>query len=495
MLIDSRELDRDSAVATDVCIIGGGAAGITVARTLRSSGFRVALLESGGLSFDERSQALYEGSARGPLFRQQSQYLTRSRVRYFGGSTNHWTGYCRPLDEVDFAQRPWVPHSGWPITRRDLEAYHEPAADLLQIDPFTVVDEGLGENAPSALSPTRSVLTKRFHISSTQFGSRYREELSASEDVAVYLHANATSLEANEAGSRVDRIRVATLSGNRFTVAARHVVLSTGGIENARLLLLSNRVQKNGLGNEHDLVGRFFMDHSGRSSSGQMIVTSPLSEAEADVYFSHTTRLCLSEPLQREHRLLNASVRLYLRERDEVSAPADRVGLALMDLAYLGEPPPSRTGVHAACGVITEQTPHPESRVTLADELDELGSRRATLDWTASLSDADNIRQTLEVLGAELGRAGRGRVRVAPIDPEDPWRGMDYDLHHMGTTRMADDPSHGVVNSDCRLHEVINLHVAGSSVFPTSGFANPTFTIVALALRLSDHLRREVSRG
>ena len=495
MLIDSRGIDQDSAVTADLCIIGGGAAGITVARACRSAGFSVTLLESGGLSYDERSQALYEGSAHGPLFRDRSRYLTRSRVRYFVGSTNHWAGYCRPLDDIDFAQRAWVPHSGWPITRRDLEAYHEPAAELLQIAPFAPVDEGLGEDAPSGLFPSRSVLTKRFHVSPTQFGSRYREDLARAEDVAVYLYANATRLETNEAGSRVEQIRVATLSGNRFTVAARYVVLSTGGIENARLLLLSNGVQKNGLGNEHDLVGRFFMDHSGRSNSGQMIVTRPLSEAEADAYFTNTARLCLSEPMQREHRLLNASVRLYLREVDEVSGPAERVGRALMDLAHLGDPPPSRPVVRAACGVVTEQTPNPNSRVTLAGELDELGSRRATLDWKASLSDAENMRKTLEVLGAELGRAGHGRVRVAPTNPDDPWRGMDYDLHHMGTTRMSASPSLGVVNSDCRVHDLANLYISSSSVFPTSGFANPTFTIVVLALRLAAHLRREVRRG
>ena len=494
MLIDSRDLDRGQVIQSDLCIIGAGAAGIALARALRSTGVSIALLESGGLTYDERTQSLYEGQAVGPLFGEGNEYLRTSRLRYFGGTTNHWTGACRPLDPIDFAAREWVPHSGWPITRAELDRYYDAAAEVVQTSPFTARDEGLDLETAPLLFPNRSVIPKRFHFSRpTRFGIRYRQELADSPNVAVYLHATVIRIEASTAGSRVDRVRVVTPGGNRLAVTSRHFVLATGGIENARLLLNSNDVQTKGLGNETDLVGRFFMDHLGRQEAGGMLLASPL--ADPSVYFDSQVRLCISEELQREHRLRNASVRLYLRERQDTPPSTARLGQALATIDHLGETEWAGTPTFAACGVITEPSPNPESRVTLGDDLDELGMRRAKLDWRVNRSDLDNIGKTMEVLAVELGKTNRGRVQVASIDESDPWRGMDYDLHHIGTTRMSQRLLQGVVDSDCRVYGLANLYIAGSSVFPTSGFANPTLTIVALTLRLSEHLRAVMRRG
>ena len=490
MLIDTEQVDAGQVVRSDLCIIGAGAAGITIARRLIPKGWRICLLESGGLDFEPDVQNLYAGPAGGTVLPSESAYLSRSRLRFFGGSTNHWTGVCRPLDEIDFTVRPWVPHSGWPFQKSALDAYYREAARIVQVPHFDQArDEGQQWGPGSVLTESGAFLTKQWHFSPpTRFAQRYRAELAAASDARVYLHANVIGIDANEAGSGVARVRVSTLSGKQIEVRASHYVLATGGVENARLLLISDGVQQNGLGNDHDLVGRYFMEHPHKEDAGAVVLTRALADLS-----TYTRRgplqavLCPSETLQRTHGLLNCSVTLDFSGRWTAPTSARRVanGVSLLDridAAARAEPP-----VYSGCFVRAEQTPNPESRVTLSNERDALGIRRARLGWRMLPADIESIRRTMELLGLELGRIGRGRVRHA-IDHFDPWRGVGGGYHHMGTTRMSEIPTHGVVDPNCRVHGLANLYLAGSSVFPTVGFANPTLTIVALALRLADHL-------
>ena len=283
MLIDTEQVDAGQVVRSDLCIIGAGAAGITIARRLIPEGWRICLLESGGLDFEPDVQNLYAGPAGGTVLPSESAYLSRSRLRFFGGSTNHWTGYCRPLDEIDFTVRPWVPHSGWPFPKSALDAYYREAARVVQVPHFDQArDEGQQWGPGSVLTESGAFLTKQWHFSPpTRFARRYRAELAAASAARVYLHANVIGIDANEAGSGVARVRVSTLSGKQIEVRASHYVLATGGVENARLLLISDGVQQNGLGNDHDLVGRYFMEHPHKEDAGAVVLTRALADLSA----------------------------------------------------------------------------------------------------------------------------------------------------------------------------------------------------------------------
>ena len=489
MLIDTQRIQSGRVIRADVCIAGAGAAGIAIARALSSQGVSVCLLESGGLDFDEDHQSLYEGQLDSSIPPRNPSYLTRSRLRYFGGSTNHWNGWCRPLDELDFSVRSWVPDSRWPIGRSELIPYYDRAAELVAIVPFDDSrDEGLEWAPQFVLLDDPSFLWKRFHYSPpTRFGSRYRTELAEASNVEVHLHANVVGIDADETGSRVKRIRARTLTGIDVEVAATYYVLAAGGIENARLLLISDGVHKSGLGNDRDVVGRYFMEHPHLDSAGYVVLTDALPQPR--VYGRRERMravLCPSEALQREYQLLNLCITFNFRSRRRTSS-MDHLKAAVSDLDRLGADSSNGRGDWSGLFVRAEQSPNPRSRVKLADELDPLGMRRVELVWQMTERDIGSIRRALEVLGLKLGQAGRGRVRVN-IREMDPWIGVGGGSHHMGTTRMSDHASRGVVDADCRVHGLANLFVAGSSVFPTVGFANPTFTVVALALRLAEHL-------
>jgi choline dehydrogenase-like flavoprotein len=505
--MDARDVERDAALECDLCIVGAGAAGITLAREFVGTSTSVCLLESGGFDPEPDTQALCEGVARGTVLPEDSPYLSESRLRCFGGTTHVWAGYCRPLDPIDFESRSWVPHSGWPFSRSHLEPYYRRASPILQIAPFDyAARERSDATHPPLLPDDADVVTRFFHYSPpTRFGELYRDELLDARNVTTILHANAVDISTNAEASRVAAIAVASLSGNRFRVHARHYVLAAGGIENARLLLLSNSVQRPGLGNGRDLVGRFFMEHPVLAVA-RAVVTTPkpsldLYDFHDDAALGHQVLgvLSVSEREQRRKRLLNLRARLRARPVGDVEPLFDAVGQTTSRLHDLhthahqeSDARGSATPGYFIAEVSGEQAPNPDSRVSLAESSDALGRRRANLNWQLSRTDNLSLRRSMATFGRELGRHFRGRVQIA-INDQNPWPDAWGPHHHMGTTRMHDDPAQGVVDANARVHGVENLHIAGSSVFPTCGFANPTYTIVALTLRLADHLKREVA--
>ena len=259
-MVDARSVPDGSRVVADVCIIGAGAAGITLARELTRRATSVVVLESGFLESDVDTQALYDGDTRGLAYFPLGE--DRTRTRQFGGSTNQWTGECRPLDALDFEARDWVPDSGWPFGLDELRPWYEQAQTVCELSPSGYGAADWPPHArPLAPGDDRIVPVAIQFSPPTRFGVAYRDELSASANAMVYLGANVVDLETSRSPTSVDTARVACLDGRRFTVAARTFVLATGGIENARLLLAANGVHRAGLGNEHDLVGRYFMEH------------------------------------------------------------------------------------------------------------------------------------------------------------------------------------------------------------------------------------------
>lgn len=527
MFHDARTLESDTLIEGDVCIVGAGAAGIALANELDGRSVRVVLLESGSRRPDRRTQQLYAGDNIG----RESFSTYHSRARTYGGSTTRWAGMSRPLEPMDFEARDWMPGSGWPFTLDELEPYYRRAHAVCQLGPYDYdPDRWSTEYRPALPVDTSALETRVYRFGSPRdLGRAFEGDLASSRNVDVYLNANVVEIE-SEAGSRgVTGLRVAKLDGGRFRVQARHYVLACGGLENPRLLLASNRVESHGLGNRNDLVGRYFMDHP-FLWMGYLEPSKPEYQASLNVIQDYElggseqpafAAFSLPERTVREERLNGCVVYFIKRSRAKTIptyfAPATRSLVRLTDLARLEDVSDRHVGRHVrtvaaglgdvgrhlahrlgdvlkprnvmALRVALEATPNRDSRVMLGPTRDRLGMPRIQVDWRLNADDRRGLHRTWETVAREIARLGLGRVTGPPAEEADGWpASFSSGMHHMGTTRMHPDPARGVVDADCRVHDQPNLYIAGSSVFPTGGVANPTLTIVALAIRLADHL-------
>jgi choline dehydrogenase-like flavoprotein len=520
VLSDADTVPRGQCLRADVCIVGAGAAGITLAHELERHHTQVLILESGDLAPRVDTQRLYEGrSAGNPYYA-----LDACRFRQLGGSTSQWGGWCRPLDAIDFEKRDWVGHSGWPFARHELQAHYARAQaicdlDRCEYDATTSPDPG----TPSLLERAGACFGETIlQIRATRFGEAYRTLLRQSSNIHLLLNANVIEIVMDSENRNASSIRAATLSGNRFDVAAKWFVLAMGGIENARLLLASRGRRACGVGNEQDLVGRFFSDHlhvplglvrhvSARTSQVYQTqqhrgITIRRGFSLTDGYARRDQRLGFAVTLHNAHdphdilslaqtpasygsmRHLFTSLRSGRWPEQglhHARIVSESVGEATISIYRKFVKPAPRT---LMVGARAEQSPNRDSRVTLDDSHDRLGMPRVRLDWKTSAQDIDNIRACRELFAREL----RSGITLVPLQQDGgrDWRDLIAGgAHHCGTTRMHPDPNQGVVDEHCRLHGVSNLFVAGSSVFPTTGWAPPTLTIVALAVRLAHRLK------
>lgn len=507
-LTDARTLPDASRIEADIVIIGGGMAGLAIAHEFAGSSVRVAVLESGGPEPDMELQALYDGpgvmSGPGNPDRPINEYLGQSRVRALGGSGHVWGGKCGPLDEADFTRRAWRPLSGWPFGRRELKPFYDRACDLLKLPRFPVDDgppespalpavgasDGPLRSSPRAYSPVSG------RIDPVAFAA-FRDGPGLAANILVHTHINVTGIRL-DAGGAVDRLELRCLTGTRHEARGRIYILATGGVENARLLLASNADRPEGVGNASDLVGRCFQGHVTISTDDN----DPRGDAEVAFVTAADLSLYDNQPRNRPHavfaldlptheRLGAGNCTLTLSVRPKPDAAAGSTGAAAGQLAAVLETGPAVR--RQDYFLMSEQAPHADSRITLADETDALGQRRARLDWRYTQADWDSLAASADGFGAAFATEGLGRV-CWPIESEGLVRILSPSRHHMGTTRMDPNPAEGVVDADCRVHGVANLFVAGSSVFPTSGLVNPTLTLTALAIRLADHLKTEIAR-
>jgi choline dehydrogenase-like flavoprotein len=518
MFVDSRKVEPESTVTADICIIGAGAAGITLARELSDTNREVVVLESGGLELEEATQALCAGTVVGRRYTD----LAVDRLRFLGGATNHWDGSCKPFEPIDFEKRDYIPHSGWPFGRDELEPYYRKAQVICQLGPYTYdpTDWKVGDAGPFDFGSGARIRTGLFQNSPpTRFGIAYRGDLERPPTLKVMLHANVVEIETTETAAEVTRLRVECLQGPKFWVKAPHYVLATGGIENARILLNNDKVEKAGLGNANDLVGRFFMDHPNLDKTG--VVTFNKTYPNFGFYDYHTVNgikmygyLMATPETQRKEQLPNFFISFTHRQlADESLAVASlrsiyksarkgewpdhlgyHLGRVLHDVDGLAEAIYDRASHRDAAIFSTsyssEVPPNPDSRVTLTSDLDALGQREPQLDWRLPSDFQSNMERAHKLVGEELGRAGFGRLQFNTFETvQDPMTGIEPGHHHMGTTRMHEDPKQGVVDANCRVHGKANLFIAGSSVYPTYSFDDPTMTLVALAIRLADHLK------
>lgn len=544
MFIDARTVDPHKTLQTDVCIVGAGVGGITLGLEFEQAGFETIIVESGGLKPDKATQSLYYGENVGIPYYP----LDTARGRFFAGSSHYWGVKLppphgmgvrlRPLDPIDFEERDWVPHSGWPFAKAHLDPYYARAHNMLQIGPYSYTPQDWSDPKTRPEMPFKGdrVQTTMFQFAVRDiFYKNFRQILDRAERIKVFLHGNAVEIVADETAATVRRLRISCLDGRGFDVKAKLFVLAMGGIEVPRLLLLSNGVQPAGLGNQNDLVGRFFMEHP-HLWTGNLIPSRPEVSNNIglyDVFRKNGTpvmgKITLGEQTLRHEKLLNwvtsihpdfkLSYNHYLGHNSPGVHAYRKIKTSLFnhkripqdfsrylhDMFYdaksiarglyrkfgadfKGEF--SRSKHVAVCWLnpMVEQAPNPHSRVMLADELDALQQRRVKLDWRLTPLDIYTYTRAQEILDEELRRAGLGHLIIHTRPDEIP-HNIHGGWHHMGTTRMHRDPRQGVVDEHCRVHGISNLFIAGASVFPTSGYANPVLTTVALVLRLADRIK------
>jgi choline dehydrogenase-like flavoprotein len=541
MFLDARNVDEGQTIHAGVCIVGGGIAGIALALEFERRGIDCVVLESGGFSADDATRDLYRGKNLGLPY----VFADGCRSRYLGGSSNCWGGWCRPLRELDMERRDWVQYSGWPFGLSELQPYYERVHRVLRLGPInddiaTWVD-AIGRNDVRRIPlPSGRVedIVSQFSWP-LRLGAVYRGDLKRAKCVRTFLNANVVEFATDATAQRVTRVHVKTLSGRSFGVEAKEFVLACGGIENARLLLASNKTQAAGLGNANDLVGRFFADHP-RLSLGNVRFKRPwkrnkLYDAKFH-YFNRAVRahgtfvsaqFAIAPEVQKRERLLSSQLwfssifpgentraaEAVVRMKHRLQAKADPVYGFWRDLATLATSPVSTAGFVAArifqpeflikgaqIDVICEPSPNRESRVTLSNARDALGLPRVQVDWRLGEDVKRTIDRSVEILADELREANVAEVEVPdklegrqwPYVPATPWHHLGT-WHHMGTTRMHVSPKEGVVDRDCKIHGMANLHVAGSSVFPSFGANFPTFTLVTLSLRLADQIVKQLA--
>lgn len=500
---DGRELRKGDIVEADVCIIGSGPAGAAVASQLANiEHLRVLVVESGNLSPEEPGRQLNKGEITGLPYGP----LENTRERAIGGSANLWdidigkrslAALLKPLNVLDFKAHEWQPYSGWPISLSDLNPYYRQAYEMCGLgakstDDFALLDEA--SNKQLLFDPDRLETTVFTHGESRLFTAVSEIEFKGN---AEYLYnATVTQLITDSQGEKVVSCKCFIDEQHELTINASRFVLAGGGIENPRLLLESKGIDGLGLGNEHDLVGRFFMEHP----KGELSLFVPHEDfistlnnyachSKDDISFRYL--LTLADKLRMKEKLFGCGMSLWPTEPDWLSD--DLRDIAVQVRATHGSEIPL-----FAISFMAEQTPNPESRVELSG-IQGPGGRLPSLNWCLDTADLHSLNRVQQIVQEELQSAGLGTVYNATpfVDnagnyQERLWRGDPYPLagshHHMGTTRMHSDSRFGVVDADCRVHSMANLYVAGSSTFTTGGYVNPTLTIIAMGIRLGKHL-------
>ena len=542
MINSLRNLPSGHQFHTDVAIIGGGVAGLVIARELAGTSIRVMVVDSGGFETDEALDRLNRVEnvscddmalkpARG--YCGQLTWLNdvpafELRHRGIGGSTQTWVGKCAAFDEIDLEKRSWVPGSGWPIAYGELGPYLNRAAEVLNLGP-NVYDARLYEmiHSPPQRGPFADQLLRPFFWQfsldpTTGTPLRFRDlgRRINSPNVDFLTYATATQIEIAPEDGRLRSVTVRNEQGGLAMIHARIIVLCGGGIENARLLLTSNVVEKAGLGNRHDVVGRYLADHPRTElahipSHGQQAVSRlfrfyGLTDRGIPNFYLHG--LSLDPALQRREGLLNCAAypvqtlgdddpwislkRLVIGRRvtffkdlsNVVRAPALIAKGLAERVIYRRSVPRKITSLRF--DVMTEQQPDPQSRVTLSEMLDPLGIPLAKVDWRIGDQEKRSVRRMAQLMALEFRRVGLPEPLLPDWVRDDKTISASFSdmAHPAGTTRMGSDVKTSVVDANCMVHGVEGLFIAGSSVFPTPGHANPTLMIVALSLRLADHI-------
>jgi choline dehydrogenase-like flavoprotein len=534
MFIDLDSLEDGAELRCDVLVIGSGAAGITIAREFFGTSTEVLVLEGGGHDPEEETTELNRVENVGD---RELTGAWDGRARIVGGTTTLWGGQALPLEASDFEPRSWVPHSGWPLEFSKLDGYYTRALEVMVLDDKWWNEEYWRTQGlePPGFDPDQvEIFFTKFNRIVFQdqgygvhdFARWYHDDLEASDNVRILSHAHATCVHANENATNVEHVDIKSLGGKTGKVFAKFYIICCGGIDTPRLLLLSDDVVPNGLGNQNDLVGRFFMEHpiweSGVVTSTDYRHLNKLFILNFEPDKIQWARFLLSEKIQKEQELLKCNANIFFdwhpesgiqaamelykgwlgkRKPEEplrnlwrcIKRPHEVIKHGLLYFLKSTWPCPKPIEIRLQCHV--EQVPDPDSRVMLSEERDALGLRKVKMDWKLHEHERRTVLALTKAVDHEFRRLGMGRVdpRDWVVEEGNGWIDhLDEGLHHMGTTRMSDDPKTGVVDDLGKVHGVDNLYISSSSIFPTSGSANSTLTIMALGIRMVDHLKKEL---
>ncbi len=466
---------KAQTINCDLCIVGAGPAGIIIADHFKNTALKVCLLESGDFELNEKTQSLADGEISSPSPELEENYLSLHSQRRFGGTGTIWGGYCREMDELDFIQRDLPFFHQWPISKADIAEFYP--AFLLEKKHR---DKNIKDTGLRLAYYERTLLP---------FDAFYKQHFNGDENITLITNATVTGLLHDKA-STLNGVEVSSQTGQRFDVNASAVVLACGGVGNARLLLNADSVSSVGLGNEHDNVGRYFAEHPHFQFYDPPALVWLADDMAAQMQHDQRYKpaLTLSADRVTEHKLLNFSAKLSKRFTEKSAwAGAKQYKPNFSGLATSG-------GGFYSMAFRAEQQPNLDSRVTLTKEKDFFGQRRVKLDWRLTEYDQNSLLTSIDLLSHELGRIHAGRLKLM-LDEGDLWQTMVGGGHLMCTTRMSERPEDGVVDSNCRVHSVDNLYLAGSSVFATGGMANPTATIIALARRLAPYLEQQLGKA
>jgi choline dehydrogenase-like flavoprotein len=544
---DLRTLSHNTHLTADIVIVGGGPAGLSIARELAHTKLHVLVVDSGGFHYDAETEGLNAVENIGqPVLPPQVQRVGRGysgdlawlndipafelRNRLLGGSTHTWVGKCAAFDDMDFAARAWLPNTGWPIGRRELQPALDRAADLLNLGP-NVYDEKLFtllRSPPAELGIDRDLLRPFFWQFSHELHQRgepmrfiHLVHQIKGTNVDFLTHATTTDIKLDNHGRRATAIEVRSMEGKRAVIVAKTIVLCAGGVENARLLLASNSQMQTGIGNGRDVVGRYMVDHprtSLASVTGADI--EPIARHFNFYGLVHDGRtqfylrgLSLSPEIQAREELTNCATypvqihaaddpwmalkRLLRGSRQGLgadvgtvirSAPMVAAGIYERLLRKRGLP---HRSIELRFDAMAEQQLDRDSRVTLSDKRDRFGTPLPRVDWKIGATETLSMKRLARLLSDEFARVGLPRPRLADwIAADDDSKAAFMDMAHpSSTTRMGTDPTASVVDTNSMVHGIDGLFVAGSSVFPTGGHANPTLMVLTLAIRLADHLK------
>lgn len=502
----------------DICIVGAGAAGIAMAKRLIGSPKKVLLLSSGpstdrGRPSPQR-QSIYQGTMGSFLQKVDPIFLDRSRLHMYGGTTNHFGFWARPLDEADFRPRPGYRAGHWPLELSELMPYYADANHLGHFGPCNYNDLPFWERvlfarcfAPlpdDALQP--AIMHAQYDERLNNFQVQFGEELRLAPNITVLFNANLLHIESTDNQAHVCGLTCATIEdsapGRRFRVEAGHYVLALGGIETVRALKLSGDLGNN----DHDHLGRGFMVHPLLTHAARLRFDRPIELQHCNFFRDQQVRLL--QPASSDGNYLPSSVPAVSPEliagecifnawgvlvpTSAVQA-AEKIGNFRAILAF------ELNTDEAILNLNWEQVPNEDSRITLdPTHTDPVFGQPVThMDWRLLDEDKHTAARALELCERYLRQRGLTDFQLTTdlSGDADHWTfppeqgALATGDHHMGAARMSLRPEDGIVNTDSRLHSVDNLYLAGCAVFPTGGFANPTLTIVALSLRLADHLK------
>lgn len=502
----------------DVCIIGAGASGIAMAKRLAHTSVKVLLLVSGskhdkGLPDDDR-QSMYYGTVGSFLEKVDPIFVHRSRLNMYGGTTNHFGFWSRPLDEADYMSRPGYRDAGWLFDNDEMTPYYEDAHHFGHFGPFNYDDMPFWERVlyarcfdPIEGDPlTGAIMHAQYEENLHDFQVQFRKELMDAENITVLFNAHVLTLESNDEQNHVLWLNCSTIvhgqAGTQFKVRATSYTLATGGIENIRLLKLSGDLGNNKKGH----LGKGFMLHPLLTSAANVYFDKPIAvdvrnffreqqirlkpPADGQGEYEHMVAPLVNPELVFDYLMFNAWGVLVPKHETLIR---EKIGNFRIILRF------GKDNASAVVNLNWEQVPNEASTVDInPEQVDPIfGQPVAHVDWRMRDEDKHSAIRALDLTREYLEKRGGTKYEMITDLSGDagqwlytPYEGaLETGDHHMGALRMSETAEDGIVDINSRMHAVDNLYISGCGVFPTGGYANPTLTIVALALRLADHLK------